>query len=82
MQWVDESGDPLKTISILDLKKIEERWIVKSFEVRDERTRDKTRFLVKAVAFDDDLPEAWFSPTGPAGPVPARFTPERLHPVR
>ncbi len=65
-QWLDEAGSALKTITILDLKKIDGRWIVKSFEIRDEKTRDKTRFVVTAAALDVDLPADLFIAEGEA----------------
>lgn len=80
-QWVNEAGDALKTITILDLKKLGESWIVKSFEVRDETTRDKTRFLVTAVALNVTLPDALFSPDGPAQSAPLNLAHGQLVPV-
>ncbi len=63
-----------KTISILDLKKVGDQWIVQSIDLRNNLTRDKTRFTVKAAALNLDLPAAVFDPaqlaTAPA-PVPA-----------
>jgi Outer membrane lipoprotein-sorting protein len=68
-QWVDDAGQPVKTITVIDLKRIKERWIVKSFEVRDDRTRDKTRLVVTAVDLDAKLPPELFTPNGPVGPA-------------
>ena len=48
----------VKTLSLLDLKKVGEQWIPKSFEVRDEMTRDKTRLSVNAAALGLALPSA------------------------
>lgn len=81
-QWVDEEGTPLKTITVLDLKKVDETWIVKSFEVRDDRTRDKTRLVVTAVALNAKLPGGLFLPTGPGGRAEVTFAPGELKPVR
>jgi hypothetical protein len=81
-QWVDEAGEALKTITVLDLKKVSDQWIVKSFEVRNERTRDKTRFLVTAVALDAEIPEDIFTPQGPRGPAELELPPEKLVQVR
>ncbi len=52
----------VKTLSLLDLKKVGEQWIPKSFEVRDEMTRDKTRLSVNAAALGLALPTAVFIP--------------------
>jgi hypothetical protein len=45
----------LKSITILDLKKVDEQWIPKSIDVRDELTRNKTRFAVTGAALGLDL---------------------------
>lgn len=66
-----------KTISLLDLKKVGDQWILKSLDVRDARTRDKTRFTVTAAALDLSWPaQTFFSaslgdepPPVPAGKV-------------
>lgn len=55
-------GRVTKTLSLLDLKKIGEQWIPKSFEVRDEVTRDKTRLTVSAAALNLALPSGIFAP--------------------
>lgn len=59
----------IKTLSVLELKKIGERWIVKTIDLRDEATRDKTRFSVTAAALGLILPEGVFAPASLAGPV-------------
>jgi hypothetical protein len=51
-----------KTMSLLDLKKVGEQWIPKSFEVRNENSRDKTRLLVTGAALNLTLPPAVFTP--------------------
>lgn len=63
--FLTAEGKSVKTISVLEVKKLGEQWIVKSVDVRNARTRDKTRFQVVAAA----LEQAW--------PRPA-FEPERL----
>ncbi len=60
----------LKTIALLDLKKVGEQWLVKAVDVRDHRTRDKTRFTVRAAALDLDWPSTAFSPASLASPPP------------
>ena len=70
----------VKTTSLLDLKKItdpvtrREQWIPKAFDVRNETTRDKTRFVIKAVALDLELAPAVFQPASLAEEIapPAR----------
>jgi hypothetical protein len=61
----------LKTISLLDLKKVGEQWLPKSFDVRDARTRDKTRFAVTAAAVELDWPAATFEPAALGDDAPA-----------
>jgi len=64
-------GETERTITILDLKKAGEQWLVKAIDLRDARTRDKTRFEVTAAALNFDLPAATFTPRGLAEPAPA-----------
>lgn len=40
----------LRTLSVMDLKKIDEQWMVKTIDLRDDVTRNKTRFSVKGAA--------------------------------
>ncbi|HTO04649.1 MAG TPA: outer membrane lipoprotein-sorting protein [Opitutus sp.] len=52
----------LKTVSLVDLKRIGEQWIPKTFDVRDDRTRDKTRLEVTAAGLNLDFSRALFEP--------------------
>ncbi len=52
----------LKTLSLVDLKKVGEQWIPKSIDVRNETTRDKARFQVTAAALAIQLAPALFTP--------------------
>lgn len=64
----------LKSITILDLKKVDDQWIPKSIDVRDEAARNKTRFAVTGVAFGLDLLPVLFEPVSlgePLQPPPA-----------
>jgi hypothetical protein len=56
------SRQVLKTMSLVDLKKIGEQWIPRSFDLRNDLTRDKTRFEVTAVALNLDFADAVFAP--------------------
>ena len=56
------NGVALKSIALLDLKKIGEQWLVKTIDVRDLRTRDKTRLTFTAAALGLQLPRETFSP--------------------
>lgn len=66
VQWVDEEGEPLKTITAGSVRKVPgtDRWIVTTLDVRDEKTRDKTRLVIEAVALDQPLPGELFIPEG------------------
>lgn len=61
-QQLGENDVVLKTLVLLDLKKVGEQWIPKTFDVRDETTRNKTRFDVLAAALDLDFSRTLFTP--------------------
>jgi hypothetical protein len=66
---IGKDGKLLKSMSVLDLKKVGAHWIVKSIDLKDETTRNKTRFIVTGAAMDQDF-------------SPILFTPEALlHPI-
>ncbi len=69
-EWVGPDGRVLKSVTVLDLKKAGEQWLVKSIDLRNPVTRDKTRFQVTAAALDLDWPELAFQPEGLASPSP------------
>src|SRR5581483_9339146 len=52
----------LKTIALLDLKKLGERYIPKAFDLRNELTHDKTRFVVIGAALDAEFAADVFAP--------------------
>lgn len=60
VESLDRNGRVTKTLTLLDLKKVGEQWIPKSFEVRDEKTRDKTRLIVTGAALNLSLPSSTF----------------------
>jgi hypothetical protein len=64
----------VKSITVLDLKKIDEQWIVKSIDIRDEETRNKTRFQVTGAALGLDLAPALFEPAMLQKDVPPPVT--------
>lgn len=72
-EFIGEGGRALKVLSVLDLKKIGDQWIVKSIDLRDEITRDKTRFVVTAAALKQQFASQIFDPAHLADPaeVPA-----------
>ena len=72
-EFIGGEGRPLKVLSVLDLKKIGDQWIVKSIDLRDETTRNKTRFVVTAAALHQQFAPQIFDPAHLADPaaVPA-----------
>ncbi len=73
-------GSVDKIITILDLKKVGERYVPKSVDFRNNVTRGKTRFNVRAAALDLTLPEDTFDPmklNQPAPQIPA----EKIQPL-
>lgn len=66
VQWVDEEGKALKTITAGSVRKVPgtDRWIVTVLDVRDERSRNKTRLVIGAAALDVPLPGELFLPAG------------------
>lgn len=77
IESIGRNGRVTKTLSLLDLKKVGEQWIPRSFEVRDETTRDKTRLNVTAVALSLTLPSSGFAPAAlnenMSSPAPERI---------
>lgn len=61
-ELLDEKGQPFKSLSVLDLKKVGEQWMVKTIDLRDERSRDKTRFQVTGAALNLELAATVFDP--------------------
>jgi len=60
-----------KTITLLDLKKVGEQWLARAIDVRDNGTRDKTRFSITAVALGLELPVTAFAPDNLTAAPPA-----------
>jgi hypothetical protein len=81
-ELIGPAGRVLKTLSLLDLKRVGDQPIVKTIDVRNEATRDKTRFQVTGAALDIELGPAIFEPGTLAEairpPPPERIT--RLDP--
>lgn len=66
---LDAQENPTKSMTVLDLKRLGEQWIVKSVEVRDERTRDKTRFSVVGAKLGLSFATGLFSPAALGEPL-------------
>ncbi len=69
-EWVDGEGKPIKAVTVLDLKKVGEQWLVKSIDLRNHQTRAKTRFTVTAAALDLTLPGELFTAENISAPAP------------
>ena len=59
----------LKTLSVLDLKKIDDQCMVKTIDLRDEVTRDKTQFVITGAALGLDFSAVLFEADSLAAPV-------------
>ena len=55
-------GRVAKTLTLLELKKVGDRWIPRDFDVRNEVTRDKTRLSVTGVAIGIAVDPSAFNP--------------------
>jgi hypothetical protein len=56
-------GRVAKTLSLLELRKVGDRWIPRDLDVRNESTRDKTRLSVTAVAIGISVDPSTFDPS-------------------
>jgi len=62
VEQIVDLGKVAKSMSVLDLKKIDDQWIVKNIDVRDEASRNKTRFGVTGAVLNEAFAGALFSP--------------------
>ncbi len=67
-----------KTTTVVDLKKVSGQWIVKTIDVRDETTKNKTRLSITGAALGLTLADAIFQPAelaiAPAVPAAEKIT--------
>jgi hypothetical protein len=68
-ELIGEDNHALKTLSLLDLKKIGDQWIVKSADCRNEATRNKTRLAFTAAALNQQFSKTLFDPASLAEPA-------------
>ncbi len=54
-EYVDASGKVVKSFRLLDLKKVQDVWIPKTFEIKDELSGNKTRFRVNSAAMHQNF---------------------------
>ncbi len=62
VEHLGESARVLRSVHVNDLKRLGERWIVKSLDVRDDAARNKTRITFVGAALDTEFAEALFTP--------------------
>lgn len=79
-ELIGAENRPLKAITVLELKKVGEQWIVKAIDLRDETTRNKTRFSVTGAALGMDFAASLFEPATLADAVRPP-TADRIVPV-
>ncbi len=77
-ELIGKDGTPLKSFSLLDLKKIDDQWLVKAVDVRNERTRDKTRFVITSAALRQHFPRSLFTPADLPQTAPLPLTLDSL----
>lgn len=70
VEQLGPDGKTARGLTLLDLKKVGEQWLVKSIDLRNNATRDKTRLTFRAAALDLSLPPETFSPEQLAEPLP------------
>ncbi len=61
-EHIGENGRALKSFRVVSLTRIGDRYLVKSVELRDETTRNKTRFTATAAALGLDFSTQIFAP--------------------
>lgn len=61
-ELIDAAGAAYKSLTLRDLKKVADQWMIKVIDLRNEQTRDKTRFQVLRAAVGLDLSPAIFEP--------------------
>lgn len=61
-EQIGDAGRVLKTLKLVALKKVDDRMIVKSVDLRNEETGDKTEFIVTGAAMGIELPAGVFEP--------------------
>ena len=77
-EQIGEGDRALKSFSLGGLVKIGERWLPRSFELRDETTRNKTRFVITAAALGLDFAGGVFDPGNLSGGLRPPTTLTRL----
>lgn len=71
VEQLGPDGKAVKSVTLLDLKKVDGQWLLKSIDLRNLVTRDKTRLTFKAAALNLTLPADTFTAAQLAEPPPA-----------
>lgn len=73
-------GSVSKTLSLLELRKVGQRWIPKDMDIRNEATRDKTRLSLTAVGIGVPMNPSVFDPSllGSRASTPSAGQVERI----
>jgi len=66
---IGAGGAVLKTLTVRDLQKVSGQWMLKAIDLRNERTRDKTRFEVLQAELGLELAPELFTPEFIGDPV-------------
>jgi hypothetical protein len=69
-EMLGREGRVVKTLSLVDLKKVGDQYIPKSIDLRNDLTRDKVRFQVIGAALNQHFPAEIFAPAHLADPAP------------
>ena len=70
--WLTPQGDKARAFKILNIKKTQGEWILKTVDLVDEKSHDKTRFNVTAAALGLSLnPKHYFTPKKARAQAPA-----------
>lgn len=62
-EWLDKNKSKKRSFKMLNFKKVSDQWIVKTVDLVDYKTHDKTRFEVTQAALNLNLsPQSYFEP--------------------
>jgi hypothetical protein len=70
-ELLKEDGAVWRSLALLDVKRVDGQWILKSADVRNPQTRSRTRLAMTGAALDLQLPPEIFHPDGLNAPMPA-----------
>jgi Outer membrane lipoprotein-sorting protein len=75
VELLADDGSVQKTLTLLDLRKVDGQWMLSEFDVRNESTRNKTRFELGDATLGADFGQGVLTPAAlalEAAPPPAR----------